>query len=304
MVSRGRSGGADRRAADTQDDPGREETRREIRLDRRAEGLRIEGPGTIGRDLDEVLLPDPGDSDGLVDRRVGLRRSVDPELLLPRHSGVVPSPPERALPHRQHGAEIGGGSRILDDALEPLRQPEGLAHPVDHAGLDLGSRGRGLPEHALGRHGRRQALRDHRGGRGIGGEVGEEAGVLPVRHAPRHDALEVGEDRLHVHRLFRWSCRQHGSDLARRGLRPNGPLIERGQVLGAPPGRPLSPSEVVFSFHRAGCHPSRPSIRPNSFSAFSTSTVRQLFHCCSARSQASGNWPYQLQAGDQEPSGF
>ena len=53
--------------------PAGEEARREIRLGRRAEGLRIEGVGIIGRNLDEVLLADAGDADRLVDRRVGLR---------------------------------------------------------------------------------------------------------------------------------------------------------------------------------------------------------------------------------------
>ena len=65
--------GTDRCAPDAQDDPGREEPRRAIHLDRFAERLRIEGPRTIGRNLDEVLLADPGDADRLVDRRVGLR---------------------------------------------------------------------------------------------------------------------------------------------------------------------------------------------------------------------------------------
>ena len=37
----------------------------------------------------------------------------------------------------------------------------------------------------------------------IRGEVHLGERVLPVRHAGRHDAFEVGEDRLHVRRLFR-----------------------------------------------------------------------------------------------------
>ena len=196
-------GRADRRAPNAQHDAGRKESRCAISVDRRAERLRVERPGTIGRDLDEIPLADPGDSYRLVDGRVGLRRGIDPELFLPGHSGIDPSPAERALAHRQYSAHIGRRGRLLDNPLEPFGQTERLAHPVDHPCLNLRSRGRGLPEHALGRHHRRQVLGDHRNRRGVGAEVGEKAPVLPVRHTVRHNALEVGEDRLHVFRLFR-----------------------------------------------------------------------------------------------------
>ena len=66
-------GRANRRAPNAKDDTGREKTRRTVSIDRPAERLRIERPGTIGRDFDEMLLADTGDADRLVNRRVGLR---------------------------------------------------------------------------------------------------------------------------------------------------------------------------------------------------------------------------------------
>ena len=35
-------------------------------------------------------------------------------------------------------------------------------------------------------------------------KVRKKAPVLPMRHAVGYNALEVGEDRLHAYRLFRW----------------------------------------------------------------------------------------------------
>ena len=85
-------GRADRRAPNTKDDASREETRRVISVDRPAERLRVERPRTISRNFDEVLLADTGDSDRLVNRRVSLRRGIDPDLLLPHHARIDPSP--------------------------------------------------------------------------------------------------------------------------------------------------------------------------------------------------------------------
>jgi len=59
-------GRANRRASNTEDDTGRKKTRVAIGVDCPAERFRVECPGTIGRDFDQILLADTGDANRLV----------------------------------------------------------------------------------------------------------------------------------------------------------------------------------------------------------------------------------------------
>ena len=131
--------------------------------------------------------------------------------------------------------------RILDHAGKAFRQPERLAQPVDHFRLELGGCRRGLPEHALRRHHRDQIFGNDRDGRGIGREIGEEARMLPVRHAGHDGLFEIGEDRLHrLGRLGRrW--RDLRGDVAGRGVGAHRPVAQARAIVGAPVGRPVRP---------------------------------------------------------------
>ena len=132
---------------------------------------------------------------------------------------------------------VASDADALDDAApgpvgaEPVGEAEQLGHPVEHEGLDLGAgRARG-PRHAVHPEaGRGQVTQDRRVA-GVGGEVGEEAGVLPVGQAGDDDPIEVGEHRVEGLGLGRGV----GGELVAHpaGLRRGGD------------GEPLDPLEVV-----------------------------------------------------------
>jgi hypothetical protein len=71
-----------------------------------------------------------------------------------------------------------------------------LAQPIEDDQLQLGRGRGGLPEHGVDVEGCGQRLGEDGGaGRGVG-EVGEEAGVVPVGEAGYDHALDVGQDLL------------------------------------------------------------------------------------------------------------
>ena len=76
----------------------------------------------------------------------------------------------------------------------PGGRPSICAQPVQDHELQLGGRGRGLPEHAVDVEGGGQHLGQDGGGGGGVGEVGEEAGMVPVREAGDDEPLHVGQD--------------------------------------------------------------------------------------------------------------
>ena len=115
-----------------------------------------------------------------------------------------------------------------------LGQPEQLLHPVHHQRLDLGARRAGDPAHALHAEAGRGELAEDRRVADVGGEVGEEARVLPVGEAGHDDAVEVGE---HVgERLGRGGrvLGQHGADVAGLHLAADRVLLDPLQVVGDP----------------------------------------------------------------------
>ena len=201
-------------------------------------GLQRVGPHgerrVVGDDV-QVVGADARDAHALLDRRVGLRGRVGDEIA--GHTGGVHRALRRPLPRREDGAEGGLGRRALDDTAprpvgaEPVGQAEQLGHPVEHERLDLGAgRARG-PRHAVHPEaGRGQVTQDRRIA-GVGGEVGEEAGVLPVGQAGDDDPIEVGE---------------HGVEGLGLGRGVGGELVAHPAGLGrGGDGEPLDPLEVV-----------------------------------------------------------
>ena len=115
------------------------------------------------------------DRDRLLDRGVGLLGGVEGERRAGAEPFLVGAPAGRPLARAQDRAQRGAGRAVLDHAGEAFGQADHLAQPVEDAGLHLGRRGRGLPQHALGAERGGQHLGEHRGRARVGREVGEEA---------------------------------------------------------------------------------------------------------------------------------
>ena len=82
-----------------------------------------------------------------------------------------------------------------------------LPKPAERHLLELCRRRRGSPEHGLLIERRRQELGEDAGRAGADGEIGEKAGMVPVRQSRHEDALKVVEDgveRLTVLGGARW----------------------------------------------------------------------------------------------------
>ena len=83
---------------------------------------------------------------------------------------------QRVRSHLNHPSTPTG----LDVGEEGVRQPDHLAHPVEHDGLQLCARGRGGPREADAADGVAQHVTEDGGVRVAGREVGVEARMLPV----------------------------------------------------------------------------------------------------------------------------
>ena len=197
--------------------------------------------GEVAVDLDDAdgVAAQPGDADGLLHRGVGLGRHVDGGPL-GLHAAAHRGAAAAAVQGGEQGDEVGAGAGVLDDAAaggggaEGLRQAEQLGEPVHDVLLELGGGGAGHPRHALDAEAGGDEVAEHRGPGGVGGEVAEEAGVLPVREPGDDDAVEVGEDVGEGLALLRGSGGQRGPHVARRDRRPHGEGADPRPVVGDP----------------------------------------------------------------------
>src|SRR4029079_12133888 len=123
------------------------------------------------------------------------------------------------------GVQCGDRRRVVDDAVEGVGQADQPLQPAQRDLLELGCRRRRAPQHRLLVERRREKLAEDAGGAAGDGEVGEEAGMVPVRDAGKDDALEVGEDRVEVFAALR---RVRGERVADRA----GPYTRKDWIAG------------------------------------------------------------------------
>ena len=131
--------------------------------------------------------------------------------------------------------------------------------------LELGADRRGPPQHRVGVEPGHDGFADEPGAGGARREIGEEGRVLPVGDVRDDLALDVGEDRLHRVRLFRWRPVEAGGQLARarrgagrRTARRRRGSRRRGRPLGA--GRRAATSPACPRCRRPGRHRVRPRL--------------------------------------------
>ncbi len=194
----------------------------------------------------------------LLDAAVALIAGVDDERRLAALQslavlGVVAGP----LPGTEEGGEGGRAGGVVDDAGERVWQAHHLAQPVHDDLFHLGGRGARLPAHALAAEARGDDIRQDGGVAGVGREVGEERGMVPVgdarHHHPlqfAHDALETvalggrcgGQERLHLAWLHRAHHRPLFQSLAvvRHPIHQGMSQLSKGHCIHGPPRAPGS----------------------------------------------------------------
>ena len=129
--------------------------------------------------------PEPGHPGRLGHRRVRLGGEVDPLAAVDsgsrqsrRRCGAAP----RAAPPAPPTTRSPGCSPPPPPAkVNAGPRPSAAGQPVQQHLLQLGRRRRGRPQHALGAEPAGEQVAQQRVQRGVGREVAEEAGVLPVR---------------------------------------------------------------------------------------------------------------------------
>ena len=167
------------------------------------------------------------------------------------------------LPRRRQRVQGGDGGGVVDHAFELGRQPEQLPQPAERHLFQLGRRRRRAPEHGLHVQGARQQLRQHAGRAAGDGEVGEEAGMVPVRDAGQEDALEVGEDGVERLAGLRGGRRELRADLPRPGAGQHGVAVVLTEVGRDPVDEvaPVTPElvrrHVAEGVRRLRRHPAR-----------------------------------------------
>ncbi len=224
-------------------DRGADQDRRVAAVDVALEpgGERAGPHGQVLVDLDDAdgVGAQAGDPDGLLHRRVGLGGHV--------HGGAigVDARADRgaragAVQGGQEGDQVGAGAGVLDHAAagaggaEGGGQAEELGEPVHDVLLELGGRRTGHPRHALDAEARGDQVAEDRRPGGVGREVAEEAGVLPVRRPREHDPVEVGEDRRDRRAALGGGRREGRADLAGGDLRAHREGLDPGPVVGDP----------------------------------------------------------------------
>lgn len=129
---------------------------------------------------------------GAVHHAVVHRRTVagsDAQAVAGGQDGAKGARRRRVL---QHTSALAGAA-VGPAVTEHLGQPAGLHQPVQHVLFQLGDRRRRRPQHALHAKSGRYQLGQHRRRGGVGREVAEEAGCLPVGERRHDHPVEVGQ---------------------------------------------------------------------------------------------------------------
>ncbi len=124
-----------------------------------------------------------------------------------------------------------------------------FAEPAQGHLLQLGGGRRASPEHAVDVQGGGQHLpEDSRLGAGVG-EVGHEAGVVPVGDGGHDEAVEIGQDGLHGLACFGAVGRQRVGELAGLDGRKHGIALGVSEIIGDPIDRLIAVAAEFVGSH-------------------------------------------------------
>ena len=241
-----------RRRADGGDDRDRQQAGRAILGNRVAQGVGAHPVRAVDRDPPQRLVAEADRDHALVDRRMRLLGAVDAQR------GKVAAPGEAAHADLVDGRLAGGEQRVhgrdrrgvVDHAFESRRQADQLAQPAERHGFELRGRRRRAPQHRLLVERRRQELGEDAGRAGRDREVGEEAGMIPVRQAGHEHALEVGHDRRRTVRRLPARWRAARPRCRRASTRDeNGIALDVLEVVGDPVDELVAVAPEICGVH-------------------------------------------------------
>ena len=156
----------------------------------------------------------------------------------------------------------------MNHAAPGRRQADHLAHPIGGDFLHLGKRRAGLPGQAQHAQAGAGEIAEHAPKQAIGGEVTEEARMLPVREAGQDDTVQIADHSLERLGVRRRHGRKLSAHLARVRFAPSPESDPRepGNRRSNPPtgGRPGEILQGSYFHHltgRAGGWASKPATR-------------------------------------------
>jgi len=248
-----RRGGADGGHDEERPQPGGQ-----VALDGRPQRVGPHGEALIDGDGPHIGPPHARHPGRLLHRRMGLRGAVGAQAGVVADHGWRSAVGGRFVPRRNHRRQHRAAGRVLDDAAagvggeERLRQPQHPRQPVHDVGFQFGDGRAGLPDHPLRPQPGRQQLAQYGRERGVGREVGEEVGRLPMGDAGHDDPLHVGHHRLErLARLWRLR-RQLRPHLARRHRGHDGELFYLLVIVGDPVDEGFAVGAEVVGGHEVG----------------------------------------------------
>ena len=130
--------------------------------------------------------------------------------------------------------ECAGRGGVLDHAAPRRRKPEHLPEPVGDDLFDFCQRWARLPGEADHAEAGADDVAEHAREQRVGGEIAEEARMLPKRKARNDEAIEIRDRRAKVLRLVGRRGGQGVADLAWPGFRHHRPVGQAFMIVGEP----------------------------------------------------------------------
>jgi hypothetical protein len=186
-------------------------------------------------DLDHAFLAEAERQRAFLHRGMGVLGAVDPqrrEIATGDALGADVQP--QGLARRREREKDVDRRRVVDDAEEVRRQAEGVAQPAQGERFELGQCRRRLPEHAIRVERGAEQLAEDAGLRAGDAEVGEKAGVIPVRDAGEDLLLELAQQLVIRLAAVRRTIVELPLHIARLHAREHGKGVDVLEIVGDP----------------------------------------------------------------------
>jgi hypothetical protein len=186
----------------------------------------------VGGDFAYILLAETQRDGGLLDGGMGVLGLIKHEGFLGTAGGAYFGGGE--FTRGGEGMQAGGGGGIEDDSEVVIGKTDPLTKPVEDDYFEFRDGRGGFPKDAVGvERGGEELGKDSRSGR-RGGEVSEEAGVIPVGDGGEDNIFEVGEGQIEGFGLLGPGGGESVHELTRGGTGEDRILLGVLQVGGNP----------------------------------------------------------------------
>ena len=129
--------------------------------------------------------------------------------------------------------------RIVNNAVELVRQSQPLPQPIDHDCLQFGCRGRRPPRHRVHVERRSNDLAKKSRPGGCPSEVAQKHRMAPMHHAGKNHSVDIGENVLERFAMLRRLGRKGGANRARFVIRCNAQLTDIFAIVRDPISEPV-----------------------------------------------------------------